>query len=143
MNTNIGFPPHITENDKVILFDGVCKLCNGWARFVLKYDCAQVFKLASVQSQQGQDILKFLRMSTDTFDTMLYIEGRNVFKKSTAFLNIIRLFPNSFKILYVLRFIPVRIRDWFYDRIALNRYFLFGKHEQCLLPDEKYKSRFL
>ena len=71
----VKYPPYITENDCVILFDGVCKLCNAWSQFIIKYDTQQLFKLCSVQSPEGQSILKHFNMPTDHFDTMLYVEG--------------------------------------------------------------------
>ena len=136
-------PPHINFDDNVILFDGVCKLCNGWSRFILKYDINHIFKLASVQSEKGKDILKYLGMPTEHFDTMLYLQGEKVYKKSTAFFNIVRLLPFPISLLSVFRIIPLPIRDWMYDRVALNRYYLFGMYEQCVLPEEKHRNRFL
>lgn len=137
------FPPNMDENSKVILFDGVCKLCNGWSRFIIKYDRHRVFTLASVQSREGQLILKYFNMPTDHFDTMLYIEGNHSFDKSDAFLEIINYLDQPWKSIIVLRLFPKRFRDWCYDRIALNRYFLFGKYDHCLLPTPDHERRFL
>lgn len=127
----LNLPQLVNKDDKVILFDAVCVLCTGWARFILKFDRECIFKVASVQSKEGQAILKHLGMPTTTFDTMLYIEGDKVYKKSTAVLNIARLLPYPFRILSVFRIVPIYLRDWIYARIALNRYFIFGKRAQC------------
>ncbi len=118
-------------------------ICNAWSIFIIKYDQAHIFKLASVQSPEGQALLKYFNMPTTHFDTMLFIENNTAYSKSTAFLNIVRLLPPHFSFLKVLRFIPVSLRDWCYDRVALNRYRLFGKYDQCLVPPPKHRQRFL
>jgi predicted DCC family thiol-disulfide oxidoreductase YuxK len=137
------FPPNMVENSKVILFDGVCKLCNAWSRFIIRYDRNQIFKLASVQSKEGQLILQHFNMPTDYFDTMLYIEGNRSFKKSDAFIEIVNHLNQPWKAFFLLRIFPKCFRDWCYDRIALNRYSLFGKYDQCLLPKLDHEKRFL
>ncbi|WP_076417960.1 thiol-disulfide oxidoreductase DCC family protein [Colwellia sp. UCD-KL20] len=137
------YPPYITENDCVILFDGVCKLCNAWSQFIIKYDTQQLFKLCSVQSPEGQSILKHFNMPTDHFDTMLYVEGNQCFDKSDAFLNVIHKFGYPWRVLYVFKILPKPIRSWLYDRIALNRYALFGKYDTCMLPTQENESRYL
>lgn len=136
-------PPNIAANDCVILFDGVCKLCNVWSRFIIRFDKQQRFKLCSVQSPEGQSILGHFKMPTEHFDTMLYVEGNQVFDKSDAFLNVINKLPMPWRLLYIFKIIPKGIRNWFYDRIALNRYSLFGKYDSCRLPSTENKNRFL
>jgi hypothetical protein len=81
----VKLPPHVNINDKVILFDGVCRLCNGWVRFLIKYDKHGLFRFCSAQSAEGQAILQWLGLPTDTFETMLLIEGETVYTKSDAF----------------------------------------------------------
>lgn len=137
------YPPYIGVNDCVILFDGVCKLCNGWSKFVINIDTQQHFKLCSVQSPEGQKILRYFNMPTDHFDTMLYVEGNQYFDKSDAFLNVINKLGWPWRLLYILKIIPKRIRNWLYDRIALNRYNLFGKYDSCMLPTKENENRFL
>lgn len=136
-------PPYVGENDCVILFDGVCKLCNAWSQFVIKNDKQQCFKLCSVQSPEGQSILNYFKMPTDHFNTMLYVEGNQFFAKSDAFLYVIRKFGMPWRILYLFKIIPKSIRNWLYDRIALNRYSLFGKYDSCMLPSPENENRFL
>jgi predicted DCC family thiol-disulfide oxidoreductase YuxK len=136
-------PPHIDENDCVILFDGVCKLCNAWSRFIIKFDKQQRFKLCSVQSPEGQSIIAYFKMPTEHFDTMLYVEGNHVFDKSDAFLNVVNKLRMPWRLLYIFKILPKSIRNWIYDRIALNRYFLFGKYDSCILPNPENENRFL
>jgi predicted DCC family thiol-disulfide oxidoreductase YuxK len=137
------YPPNVEVNDCVILFDGVCKLCNAWCRFIIKYDNQKRFKLCSVQSPEGQKILEYFNMPTDHFDTMLYVEGKLSFDKSDAFLNIVNRLGYPWRILLVFKIIPKGIRNWLYDRIALNRYSLFGKYDSCLIPTKENDDRFL
>jgi predicted DCC family thiol-disulfide oxidoreductase YuxK len=136
-------PPSVAKNDRVILFDGVCKLCNAWSQFIIKYDKQQRFKLCSVQSPEGQSILHHFKMPTDHFDTMLYVEGNQFFEKSDAFLKVINKLGMPWRLLYIFKIIPKAIRNWLYDRIALNRYSLFGKYDSCMLPSTENESRFL
>jgi predicted DCC family thiol-disulfide oxidoreductase YuxK len=128
---------------KIILFDGVCKLCSAWAAFLIKYDKNRVFTLATVQSEEGQAILKHYGYPTDHFDTMILLDQGQLYDQSTAFLKVMKQLPFPWPILYAFHFIPNRLRNWMYDRVALNRYRLFGQHESCVLPDPEHQSRFL
>ena len=129
--------------DKVILFDGVCVLCCAWSQFIIHHDPLCQFKLATVQSPEGQAILRYFSMPQEHFDTMVYVEGYQKFEKSDAFLKVVKQLGGLWKLFSILRIIPRAIRDWFYDRIALNRYRWFGKYNQCLLPQEEFRSRLL
>ncbi len=140
---NIPQPINVATLDHVILFDGVCKLCNGWSRFVIHTDKKQLFKLATVQSDQGQQILRHFNLPTDHFDTMVYIEKGQLYVKSSAFLKAISHFPLPYKLLAVFWILPRPIRDWLYDRVALNRYKIFGRYDQCMLPTADHLGRFL
>ena len=136
-------PPHINMDDKVILFDGVCKLCNAWSAFIIRHDKKRIFKLSSVQSKEGQEILAYFDLPLDYFETMLYVEDSQAFEESDAFLLIVRHLPAPWRYLNALKYFPKPFRDWFYDRIALNRYKIFGKYDQCILPSTDYNARFL
>ena len=136
-------PPYMTASDKVILFDGVCRLCNAWSQFIIKYDHNHLFKLASVQSEAGQSILTFLNMPTDHFDTMVYIESGKAYTRSDALIKITSQLDAPWRYFSIFRRLPIPLRDRLYDRIALNRYFLFGRYKQCLLPDPDHDQRFL
>ena len=127
----------------MVLYDGVCKLCSGWARFVIRFDKGRVFKLATVQSDEGQAILSFFGMPTDSFATMVVVEGPQLFTKSTAFLRVARKLPFPWPLLLVFGVVPRVIRDWLYDRVALNRYRIFGRYDVCLLPTPDHERRFL
>jgi predicted DCC family thiol-disulfide oxidoreductase YuxK len=127
----------------VLLFDGVCRLCNGWARFVIRHDRHLRIRLATVQSAQGQALLAWAGLPVTAFDTMAVIRDRHYWVRSEAFFEVVRQLPGAWPLLRVLRLCPRRLRDWLYDRVALNRYRLFGRYDQCLLPSPDHRHRFL
>lgn len=141
--TQQSLPPNLAAGERVVLFDGVCKLCNGWARLLIRHDRQRQFRLASVQSAQGQALLAWYGLPTDRFDTMALIDEAGLHVRSSALLRILARLPHPWRSLSWLRLIPRPLRDWAYDRIALNRYRLFGRHEVCLLPSADHAERFL
>ena len=137
------YPPKVFATDQVILFDGVCKLCSGWGRFIIRFDKKHVFKLCSVQSEEGRAILKWFNLPTDYFETMLLVQGNKALVKSDSILAIIKELPFPFHLFRIFKIMPKSWRDWFYDRIALNRYKIFGKYDVCVLPAADHPQRFL
>ncbi len=133
----------ILYQDQVILFDGVCRLCNGWAKWIMKVDTGYQFKLCSVQSEIGQALLMHLGCSTDRFETMLVIANNQVYTKGDAFFSIMKKIGFPYNLLLVLKIVPKFIRDWLYDRIALNRYRWFGQYESCPINFSMDEKRFL
>lgn len=137
------YPPNVNHSDQIIMFDGVCKLCNGWSRFIIQFDTHKKFKLCAVQSDEGQEILKWFGYPTDEFETMLLVQGNRVLEKSDSFLVIAAQLPLPWSLLRALKIFPKGFRDWFYDRIALNRYKIFGKYDMCILATADHDGRFL
>ncbi|OLY73833.1 thiol-disulfide oxidoreductase [Pseudomonas sp. ATCC PTA-122608] len=135
--------PLLKPGETVVLFDGVCKLCNGWARFLIRHDRDRRVRLAAVQSPEGQALLAWAGLPLDQFDTIAVIRDRHYWTRSEAVFEIIAQLPARWRPLLVLRAIPRFLRDWAYDRIARNRYRLFGKYDTCLLPDPDHEQRFL
>ncbi len=135
-------PIAVRNEPKIILFDGVCTLCSSWVIFVSRRDSNYRFKFASVQSDTGQALLAWCGLPTDNFETLVYIENAIVYTRSSAFLKIVRHFPFPWPLLSVGAFVPRCLRGRLYDRIALNRYKLFGK-EMCFKPSEALPKRFL
>lgn len=135
--------PFLAPNDTAVLFDGVCKLCNGWARFLIRRDRARHIKLASVQSPEGQALLAWAGLPLDRFDTLAVIENGEVYVRTDAIMRILARLPMPWPLLRLARVIPAPVRDWAYDRVARNRYRLFGRHDQCLLPSADHADRFI
>ncbi|CAA0087682.1 Uncharacterised protein [Zhongshania aliphaticivorans] len=134
--------------NNVILFDGVCKLCHAWARFIIAFDKANTFKLASVQSPEGTAITDHYQLLPSNtvniqYDTLYFLAKGRVYKKSTAVLHILAAMPYPWRIASIFRLIPLAIRDFLYDQLAKYRYTLFGKYKQCRLPSTNDKQRFL
>ena len=129
--------------DNVVLFDGVCRLCSAWARFLIRFDRQCQFKLATVQSPQGQALLQHHGLPTSYYDSMVLIENGQLYTQSTAFLRVMKRLRWPWPLLYLAWLIPAPLRNWLYDRIALNRYRLFGRYQQCVVPDKEALSHFL
>lgn len=135
--------PLLKPGETVVLFDGECKLCNGWVRFIMRHDRQRRLKLAAVQSPEGQALLAWAGLPLDPFDTLAVIRDQRYWVRSDAVFEIIAQLPGAWRGWLLLRGIPRGLRDWAYDRIARNRYRLFGKYDSCLLPDPDHEQRFL
>jgi len=130
-------------SDGVVLFDGVCNLCNGWVRFVLPRDRQQRFRFASLQSSFGADVLKGQGLPADYLGSILLLEGDVLYAKSDAVLRIIKRLRWPWPLLNALSIIPRGFRDMIYDWVARNRYRWFGKQDACMLPRPEHATRFL
>ena len=127
----------------ILLFDGVCNLCNSTIQFVLKRDKKHYFKFASLQSNYGQLFLKKNKLPTSIYDTFILIEGNSYTIKSSAILKVFKQLSSLWPVLYIFIIIPKIIRDALYNIIAKNRYHIFGKKDSCMIPDKEIISRFM
>jgi len=125
------------------VFDGQCKLCDAWCNFIIKHDKNLHFKLCSVQSDKGQAILNYFNYPTDNVKSMLYIGQDKCFSQSDAVLEVISQLGWPWRAIKITCLIPKRLRDWTYDRIAINRYRLFGKYNSCRIPESRYEQHYL
>ncbi len=132
----------MNKQEKVILFDGVCNLCNGAVQFIIKRDKQKNFLFASLQSNYAAKVLKGKNIGTG-LDTIVLLSNEQVFIKSRAVLEISRALPGVWPLLYVFRIMPTFLRDAVYEWIARNRYRFFGKKDTCMIPSPELKSRFL
>jgi predicted DCC family thiol-disulfide oxidoreductase YuxK len=135
--------PYLQHHENLILFDGVCKLCNAWSNFIIRHDRQRRFRLASVQSPEGKAVLAHFGYPTDYFDTMLVVRKGACFEKSDAFFVVMAELGLPWALTPVFKLLPRGLRNWMYDRIALNRYRLFGRYEVCSLPAPDHVGRFL
>ncbi|WP_417882091.1 thiol-disulfide oxidoreductase DCC family protein [Xanthomarina gelatinilytica] len=135
---------NLPKNKQLILFDGVCNLCNASVQYVIKHDKNNVFMFAPLQGETGQLIIEKYQIDTAKTDSiLLYTEGKGIVYKSTAVLKIAGKLGFPRNLLQVLLVIPPVIRNWVYDYIAENRYKWFGKQNECMIPTENLKARFL
>src|SRR4029450_712453 len=129
--------------EPVILFDGVCRLCQGSLNFIIRRDPPKRFRFASLQSPYGQKALQRFGLSPSQLSTLILIEGERYFVKSTAALRIAKGLKAPWPLFYIFALIPRFLLDPLYDWVARNRYRWFGKTEACLLPGPDIEDRFL
>lgn len=132
-----------TQEHPVILFDGVCNLCQGAVQFVIARDPQRRFRFASLQSSYGQSIAKKAGLSTTDLSSFILYENGLVFTRSTGALKATKGLSGGWPLLYGFIIVPKFIRDAVYDLIAKNRYRWFGKKESCWVPTPELKSLFL
>ena len=131
----------IEEN--VILFDGVCNLCNGAINFLIDRDKDGIYKFAPLQSEYGQRYLTESGLPLDEFDSIVLLEDGHTYSKSTAALKIAKNLSGAWPFLYGFIILPRFVRDAVYDFIANNRYKFFGKQDQCRVPTPELQAKFL
>jgi predicted DCC family thiol-disulfide oxidoreductase YuxK len=131
------------ESYSLILFDGVCGLCNKWVDFVLRHDHVGQYKFAALQSPAGQEILAQRGLPSDYQDSILLIERGVLHKNSTAALRIFRGLGGVWGPLYWASAVPATLRDRVYYWVAKHRYSVFGKQSECRLPSSSERERFL
>ena len=136
-------PPVIEPGETAVLFDGTCKLCNGWANFIIGHDTRRRIRLATVQSPEGQALLGWAGLPQDRFNTIVLIEGEQVFIRSDAMFEIFTRLGLPWRLLNCAKLVPRGARDWVYDKIALNRYRLFGRFDSCVEPCADHPRRYL
>ena len=127
----------------IVLFDGVCNLCNGSVQFLLKRDPEGRFRFAALQSDAGRRLMAEHGLAVDGLSSVVLIEGGRAWQESSAALRIARHLPGAWKLLRVFAAVPRPLRDAVYRWIARNRYRWFGKTETCWLPTPELKARFL
>ncbi len=131
------------EKKPIILFDGVCNLCNTAIQFVIKHDPKEIFVFASLQSDIGQQILKDNNLPLQQLNSFVLLQNGIIYTKSSAALKVAQQLSGIWKTLYIFNIVPKFIRDGVYGFIAKNRYKWFGKNESCPLPSPQLKQRFL
>ena len=129
--------------DQLVIFDGVCNLCNGTVQFIIKRDIKKRFSFTTYQSITGQDILSQHGFSATDQSTVVYVKNEVPYFKSKAVLEILRDLGCCWNLLYILIVIPPFIRDFVYDIIAKSRYRVFGKRESCMVLTSEIMDRFL
>jgi len=134
---------NVQKDHPVLLFDGVCNLCNGFVQFVIKRDAKGVFRFTALQSDVGQDLQKAFQLDQNQLDTVILIYQNKVYSHSDVALQIAKTLGGLWSIFTIFSIIPKSSRDAIYNWIAQNRYRWFGKQESCMLPRAEWKNRFL
>lgn len=122
-----GFPDDL----QLIVFDGVCVLCNGFARFVAKRDADKRFRFAEAQSGLGGALFRHYGLDDVNYETNLLIQDGRAYGRMEAFVHIVSQLGGAWPCVRAVLLLPRPLRNWLYERIARNRYALFGRYETC------------
>ena len=133
----------MSRPEAIIVFDGVCVLCNAWVRFLLKHDKQATFKFASMQSEVGRALLAKHGLNPDDPDSFLLLTAGEAYTDTSAILRVLGSLGGVWRLSRVALLLPRALRDRSYRWLARNRYRLFGKHEACKVPDPSVQNRFL
>ena len=125
----------------IVFFDGVCNLCQGSVLYLMKHDKKGVLKFASLQGNYAKDFVN--ETEIQSMQSILFFDGKMLYKKSTAVLKLSRLLGGWHQLLLLGYILPRFVRDWLYNIVAKNRYRWFGKKDQCMLPSKGFENRFL
>lgn len=129
--------------ERLILFDGVCNLCNSSVNFVIDRDPEAKFSFASLQSEVGQMVLQYNGEPLHSLESVMLWQNGKLYKKSRAALEIARQLTGPWPALYLFVIVPAFLRNFIYNIVAANRYRWFGKEDQCRLPAPGLKERFV
>ncbi len=127
----------------IILFDGVCNVCNGFVNFLILRDEKDRFQFGSLQSPKVKELLNQYHYDADDLSTVILIEDNKFYQQSSAVLKIFRQMPGAWPLMYKFIIIPKPLRDFIYQLIARNRYTLFGRKDSCMVPTPEWRAKFM
>jgi predicted DCC family thiol-disulfide oxidoreductase YuxK len=138
----------IPESNPIVLYDGVCGLCNRLVQFLLKRDHHDRLRFASLQSEFAATLLKRLGADPHDLDTVYVVidygqPGERILARSDAILFLLSQLGGIWKLAGMGRVLPRVLRDAVYKVVAGNRYRIFGKYESCMLPEPQHRAKFL
>lgn len=131
------------EGAPLVLYDGVCALCNWAVRFILDRDVRGVFHFAPLQSEIGRQWLERAGLSVDVLDTVILVQEGRAYVRSDAAFRILRQLRTAWKFLVVFHALPAFMTDAVYRLVARSRYRVFGRYDTCPLPPHADRHRFL
>ncbi len=135
---------NLPKDKKIILFDGVCNLCDATVQFIIKRDKKDMFRFVPLQSELGQQIIKHIGVDTSKTDSIiLYVPGSAYYYKADAAIRIAKQLGGLFPMMGAFSILPNRLSNTIYDYIARNRYKWYGKKEECMIPTPEMKAKFL
>ena len=135
---------NVPTNKKIILFDGVCNLCDATVQFLIKRDKKDIFRFVAIQSDLGQEIVKHIGIDISKTDSIiLYEPGQAYYYKAEAALKIAKELGGIYSLLGVFTLLPKGLSNIVYDFVARNRYKWYGKKDACMIPTPAMKAKFL
>ena len=135
--------PRFPDDRPIIIFDGYCALCSGWAQFVLRHDPHGRYRLLAAQSPLGHALYVHYGLNPQDYETNILIADGLAWFKSEGSIRMAEGLGLPWSLAAVFRVLPLALRDRLYAALARNRLRLFGKRETCFLPDPSYAERFL
>ena len=131
------------ENKNLIVFDGECVLCSGFFKFIVSADKKEQFNFAIAQSEFGERLYEYYGLKPDDYDTNLVFINGKLYERLDGFFAAMKLLGWPYKVVSIFGFLPAKLLDWAYYKIARNRYRLFGRRDACLIPSPDLKARFI
>ena len=128
---------------RIVFFDGICNLCNSSINFIIDRDPLVKFRFAPLQSDLARELLCKYEINTENLESLVYYDGKNIYRRSRAVLEIVKRMRRLWPLLYVFILIPAFVRDIIYDFVAKNRYKWFGHQSACRVPTSELRARFL
>ncbi len=150
-NRSTGFPPiriepmraRNNQTGNIILFDGICNLCNGFVQYVIRRDQRNVFRFGSLQSERARELLRPLGSPGTDLSTIVLLDGHEAVTESDAVLRIVGRLGGAWKLVSWFRIIPKPIRDGVYRLISRYRYAIFGRRDSCMVPTPELEDKFI
>jgi predicted DCC family thiol-disulfide oxidoreductase YuxK len=136
-------PVSLEGDHPLIVFDGVCMLCSGLVRTIVRLDRHKRFRFAMAQSPLGDTLYRRHGLRTDFYETNLVVVDGVAFTRMDSIIAIGDQLGWPWRAIRVLKILPFQLRDWLYDQIARNRYALFGKKDSCEIPSAELRSRII
>lgn len=133
----------MADQKSILLFDGVCNLCNGFVKFIIKHDKNNIFKFAALQSDEAKKLLQKFNLPSKDLSTLVLIKNGEYFIKSNAVFEIIKQLGGLWKLLMIFKIFPKQILNFIYDRVANMRYKILGKQESCMVPSKEIIEKFI
>ncbi|OYQ42320.1 thiol-disulfide oxidoreductase [Flavobacterium cyanobacteriorum] len=135
---------NLPKDKKIILFDGICNLCDATVQYIIKHDKKDIFRFVPLQSELGQQIVRHIGVDTSKTDSiLLYQPGYAYYYKAEAALLIAKELGGTVSLLSMFSFLPKTILNAVYDYVARNRYKWYGKKQECMIPTPEMKAKFL
>ncbi len=135
--------PEFPDDKPIIIFDGYCALCSGWAQFVLRHDKSGMYRLLAAQNPLGKALYIHYGLDPAHYETNILMAEGVVWLKSEGSIRMAEGLGFPWRMAALFRLLPLRIRDALYSWVACNRFAWFGRRETCYVPNEDYKNRFL
>jgi predicted DCC family thiol-disulfide oxidoreductase YuxK len=133
----------ISSSHPIILFDGICNLCNGFVRYIIRMDRNDVFRFGLLQSDHVRSMLRRHELEISSFASVILLEGERIAVESDAVLRIARILGGGWNSVYLFKIVPNFIRDYLYRIISRHRYRLFGKRDACMIPPPELRDKFI